>query len=393
MNVPTEDAFRERARAWLIDAVRTLPPRPDSDDWPARRAYDSAWQRREFDAGFAGLGMPEAYGGHPATPMERLIYLEERARAGAPPYGCSLVAITHAAPTILTEGSEEQRRAFIPAALSGEEVWCQGFSETEAGSDLAALRCRAVRDGDDYMINGHKIWTTCASIADRCELLVRTDPHARHKGITYLACPMNLPGITIRPIRTLAGEREFAEVTFEDVRCPVDLRVGAENDGWRIAMVTFSHERGTTFVFDLVAARVKLERLARLAREANGGHAWDDAGIRREIGHLGAALDGMWALTKASVREEMAGRPPGPGVSVGKLHLTETLLALDDLGLKLLGPAALSLEDLDIPGGSTFVHDRLRDTAWTIAGGTSQIQRNIVAERVLGLPKEPAWPR
>ncbi|MHB8696217.1 MAG: acyl-CoA dehydrogenase family protein, partial [Solirubrobacteraceae bacterium] len=242
---------------------------------------------------------------------------------------------------------------------------------------------------------GHKLWTTHAHVADRCEMLVRTDPNARHRGITYLALSMDLPGIAVRPIRTLAGEREFAEVTFDDVRCPVDARVGEENDGWRVAMVTFSHERGTTFVYDLVTARVKLERLADLARQVpyGDGVVWDDAGVRRELGRLAAAFDGMWALTQRSVREAMAGRPPGAGVSVGKIFFTENLLALDDLALKVAGSRGLTVDDVDLAGTGTLAHDRLFHTSFTIAGGTSQIQRNIIAERVLGLPREPAWDR
>jgi alkylation response protein AidB-like acyl-CoA dehydrogenase len=392
-------AFREQARAWLAEAVASLPARPPRDDWAARRAYDTGWQRIEYDAGFAGLGLPAALGGRDATLLEQLIYMEERARAGAPPHGCNLVGVTHAAPTVASEGTDEQRRMLIPAILRGEEIWCQGFSETEAGSDLAALRCRAARDGEDYVINGHKIWTTHAQVADRCELLVRTDPAApRHKGITYLALPMRLDGITVRPIRTIAGEREFAEVTFEDVRCPVEHRVGAENDGWRVAMVTFSHERGTTFVYDLVTARVKLERLARLAREIPAGRcgatAWDDAGMRSDFGRLAAELDAMWALTRRAVTDAMAGRPPGPAVSVGKLFFTEVLTKVDDLALRLIGDGALVLDnDLDVAHTGDLVHDRLFHTSFTIAGGTSQIQRNIIAERVLGLPREPAWDR
>src|SRR4051794_19605007 len=317
----SDNEFREEVREWLHAAVAELPAPPPRDDWEARRRFDSAWQRREYDAGLAGLGFPSEYGGRPATPLQQLIYLEAKARAGAPPYGCNIVGVTHAAPTILSEGTPEQRAALIPAALKGQEMWCQGFSETETGSDLASLRCRGVREGDEYVINGHKLWTTHAHVADRCELLIRTNPDARHRGITYLALPMDLLGITVRPIRTLAGEREFAEVTFDDVRCPVDLRIGDENDGWRVAMVTFSHERGITFVYDLVRARLRVDELARLAQRVpfgSGGLAWDDAGIRRELARLSAELDGMWALTHRSARDAMRGRPSGPGVSVGK---------------------------------------------------------------------------
>jgi alkylation response protein AidB-like acyl-CoA dehydrogenase len=392
--VSGEDVFRRELRDWLASAVAGLPDRPDPDDWEARRAFDLGWQRQLHEAGYAGLGMPEEYGGRPATLAEQLVFLEECARAGAPELGCRVVGLTHAAPTLLSEATREQREMLVGPILRGETVWCQGFSETEAGSDLAALRTRAVLDGSDYRISGTKIWTTFAHIADWCELLVRTDPDApKHRGITYLALPMNSPGITVRPIRTLAGECEFAEVTFEDVRCPAALRIGEENDGWRVAMVTFSHERGTTLVNDIVVARDKLELMAQLARELPGtqGALWDDAGFRRELGRLAARIDAMWALTCQSVREAMAGRPPGPGVSMGKLFLTEALQKLDDLGLKLLGTAGLMLDDVDDLPNARFVHERLRHTAFTIFGGTSQIQRNIIAERVLGLPKEPSW--
>lgn len=389
-----DDVFREEARAWLRSAVATLPPAPPQDDWEERRAFDCRWQRTLAEGGYAGLGLAAEYGGRSAPLSQQLIFLDECARAGAPPHGVNLVGVTHAAPTILSEGSEDQRRELVPPILRGDAVWCQGFSETEAGSDLAALRCRATRDGDDYVINGHKLWTTHAQVADWCELLVRTDPDApRHKGITYLALPMDLPGITVRPIRTLTGEHEFAEVTFEDVRCPARYRIGEENDGWRVAMVTFSHERGTTFVYDLVRALQTVDLVAGLARviPTEYGTAWDDHGVRRELGRLAARLDAMWALTEKSVADATAGLPPGPGVSMGKLYFTETVQALGDLALELLGSAALVLDDLDgLPNGR-LLHDRLSHTSFTIAGGTSQVQHNIIAERVLGLPKEPAW--
>ena len=262
-----DQEFRERARRWLGDSVATLPPRPDRDDWPARRAYDCHWQRRcEYDDGFAGLGVPERYGGHEATLMEQLVYLEERGRAGAPPYGCNLIGVTHAGPTILSQGTEEQRLTLIPH-LRGEEIWCQGFSETEAGSDLAALRCRAVARGDEYVISGHKIWSTHAAVADRCELLVRTELERRHRGSRiWHARWVSRESPYDRSARSL-GNGSSPKSSFDDVHCPPTLASVEENDGWRVAMVTFSHERGTTFVYDLIAARVKLGRLAELSRK------------------------------------------------------------------------------------------------------------------------------
>lgn len=387
------ERFRVEVHQWLTEVLPTLPDRPPRDDWTAQRAFDSVWQRTMYDGGYAGLGLPEKYGGRPASIAEQFAFLEECARAGAPPHGCNLVGITHAAPTILTEASEELRQRLIPPILRGEEIWCQGFSETEAGSDLAALRCSAVQDGDHYVINGHKIWTTHGHVADWCELLVRTDPTApRHKGITYLALPMHLDGITVRPIRTLAGEREYSQVTFDNVRCPVNLRVGEENNGWHVAMVTFAHERGATFIYDLIRAQQAVNRLADNARQVvrAEGSAWDDAGVRRDIGRVAAQLDGMWALTRRAISDAATGHGPGAEASVAKLFGTETLQRLGDVAIKVFGPAALTLDNLPGLCNGDFVHERLVDTRSTIAGGTSQVQRNIIAERLLGLPRESA---
>ncbi|NUR68077.1 MAG: acyl-CoA dehydrogenase, partial [Streptomyces sp.] len=234
-----EEEFRARLRRWLGDELPALPPKPSPDDWPGRRAYDMGWQRRLYDAGYADVHWD-------ASPTLRLIFLEETEKAGAPYVGAGFVGLLHAGPTIAAEGTDEQRARWLPPILRGDEVWCQGFSEPDAGSDLAALRTRAWRDGDDYVVNGSKIWTSHAEVADWCELLVRTDPTApKHRGISWLAMPMDAPGITVRPLRTLAGTAEFAEVFLDEVRVPVGNRVGAENDGWRVTMVTLSFERGT----------------------------------------------------------------------------------------------------------------------------------------------------
>ncbi len=206
-----------------------------------------------FDAGYAGINWPKEYGGRGASPVEHMIFLEETERVGAPYVGTNFVGLLHAGPTIMTEASEEQKQFHLPAILKGEHCWCQGFSEPQAGSDLASLRTRAVRDGDEYVINGQKIWTSHAQVAQYCELLVRTDPDApKHRGISWLIVPMDTPGIDIRPLETIRGSKEFSEVFFDDVRVPVANRVGDENDGWRVAMVTFSFERGTAFVSELL---------------------------------------------------------------------------------------------------------------------------------------------
>jgi hypothetical protein len=383
-----EERFRDELRGWLHDALTALPPEPDREDWQGRRAYDTAWQRRLHAAGYAGIDWPADAGGRAASPTEQLIFLEETEKAGAPYVGVNFVGLLHAGPTIAVEGTAGQRARYLPPILSGDEVWCQGFSEPGAGSDLAALRTRAVRDGDDYVVNGAKIWTSHAQVADFCELLVRTDPGApKHKGITWLILPMDTPGVEVRPLKTIAGSSEFSEVFLSDVRIPVGNRVGEENDGWRVAMVTFSFERGTAFVSELLQSRVLLGQLAETARKTG---RWDDTGIRRELGHLAADLDALWALTKRNVSQAQRGTGvPGLGGSVFKLHYSETRHRLGDLALRVLGPSRLSLGDLGGLASGAHVRGWLHAMSLTIAAGTSQIQRNIVAERILGLPKEP----
>ncbi|MFD5162207.1 acyl-CoA dehydrogenase family protein [Streptomyces hawaiiensis] len=369
---PEEEDFRLRLRDWLAKTLPGLPPKPPPDDWPGRRAYDLGWQRRLYAAGYADVHWD-------TSPTLRLIFLEETENAGAPYVGASFVGLLHAGPTIAAEGTAEQRERWLPPILRGEEVWCQGFSEPEAGSDLAALRTRAWRDGDDYVVTGSKIWTSHAEVADWCELLVRTDPDApRHRGITWLALPMDTPGITVRPLRTLAGSAEFAEVFLDEVRVPVRNRVGEENDGWRVTMVTLSFERGTAFAGEVVACRRVLAELAVEARE-NG--RWDDPALRRRLGRLNAEFRALWRLTQWNVSAaEASGGVPGAGGSVFKLRYSHARQELYDAAAEVLGPDCL---DLDRP----WTLDRLSSLSYTIAAGTSQIQHSIIAERVLGLPK------
>ncbi|PIM74408.1 acyl-CoA dehydrogenase [Streptomyces sp. JV178] len=369
---PEEEEFRAGLREWLAKVLPTLPPKPSPDDWPARRAYDLGWQRTLYDAGYAHVHWD-------ASPTVRLIFLEETEKAGAPYVGANFVGLLHAGPTIAAEGTAEQRARWLPPVLRGEEVWCQGFSEPDAGSDLAALRTRAYRDGDEYVITGSKIWTSHAEVADWCELLVRTDPDApKHRGISWLAMPMDAPGVTVRPLRTLAGSTEFAEVFLDEVRVPVANRVGEENDGWRVTMVTLSFERGTAFVGEVVACRRVLGEVAEEAR-ANG--RWGDPGVRRRLGRLNAEFRTLWRLTQWNVSEaESSGGVPGVGGSVFKLRYSRARQELYDAAVEVLGPEGVDL-------GRAWVLDRLSSLSYTIAAGTSEIQRNIVGERILGLPK------
>jgi len=386
----SDERFRAEVRAWLSDALPKLPPKPGPHDWDARRAYDTTWQRMLFDAGYAGINWPSEYGGRGASPTEHLIFLEETERAGAPYVGVNFVGLLHAGPTLIAEATEEQKTAHLPKILRGEEVWCQGFSEPGAGSDLASLKTRAVLDGDHYVVNGQKIWTSFAHVADFGELLVRTDPDApKHKGITWLILPMDTPGIEVRPLRTIAGSSEFSEVFFTDVRIPIENRVGQENDGWRVAMVTFSFERGTAFVGELVRSMKLVEELAELARKLprGSGSAWDDGGVRRELGLIAAQLDGLWHLTKRTITESERTGVPGIGGSIFKLYYSEVRHHLGDLAMKILGTAALATED---EPAVDHVRGWIHAMSISIAAGTTQIQRNILSERVLGMPKEPS---
>jgi alkylation response protein AidB-like acyl-CoA dehydrogenase len=383
-----EEAFRDELRAWLSLTLPTLGAAPPAEDWPARRAFDSHWQHRLFDAGYAGVDWPAEGGGRGASPVEQLIFKEECERAGAPYVGVNFVGLLHAGPTIIAEGTAAQKERYLPPILRGDDVWCQGFSEPDAGSDLASLRTRATRDGDEYVLTGSKIWTSHAEVADHCEMLVRTGEDG-HRGITWLIVPMDSAGLEIRPLRTIAGSTEFAELFLNEVRVPVANRVGDENDGWRVTMVTLSFERGTAFVGDLLESMRLLQALQRLARRL-GLH--DDQGLQRRLGHLTAAFDALWALTKRNVSEAAETGVPGIGGSVFKLSYSEHAQALSDLAMEVLDRAALSGDPLEGPDGLALgndeqLHTWFKSISLTIAAGTSQVQRNIVAERILGLPK------
>jgi alkylation response protein AidB-like acyl-CoA dehydrogenase len=389
-----EESFRAGLRCWLADAVPSLGAKPDANDWEARRRFDTTWQRMLFDAGYAGIDWPVEGGGRGAGPVEQLVYVEELERAHAPYVGVNFVGLLHAGPTIVVEGTSEQRARFLPPILRGDEVWCQGFSEPGAGSDLASLRTRAGRDGDEYVVTGSKVWTSHAEVADFCELLVRTGPEdSRHRGISWLILPMDAAGIEIRPLRTLAGSTEFAELFLDGVRVPVANRVGEENDGWRVTMTTLSFERGTAFVGELLQS---MELLRSLRDVAACRTEPERSRLLERIGHLGAELDAQWALTRRNVSQAARTGVPGIGGSVFKLAFSELRQRLADVGMELAGrrslvrselPDSVGAADDGAPGNAEIVDTWLNSFSRTIAAGTSQIQRNIVAERILGLPK------
>jgi alkylation response protein AidB-like acyl-CoA dehydrogenase len=387
-----EEKFRADLRSWLESEVPAHGSPPPSHDWEARRAYDTGWQRKLYDAGYAGINWPKEYGGRDATLVEQLIYYEEIARADAPYVGVNFVGLLHGGPTLMAEGTDAQKAKHIQKIISGEEVWCQGFSEPVAGSDLAGLQTRAVRDGDHYVVNGHKIWTSFAHIADYGELLVRTDPDApKHKGISWLILPMDLDGISTQPLPTLEGEAEFSEMFLEDVRIPVENLVGKENDGWRVTNVTLRFERGTALASDMIHLQAFVQEMIEVAKKitSHGATAWEDKALRREIGRLSGELEALWAMVKLSVCESKETGVPGPGASAIKLHYTELYSEVTELGMRLLGRAGIARSDVaGLPSGR-WLSRAMQAISLKIAAGTSEIQKNIIAERVLGLPKEP----
>lgn len=387
---PEERALRLEVREWLASVSSSMPSRPALDDEVGWRTHDTTWQRMLFDAGYAGIDWPVEFGGRGAAPAEHLVFLEELSRADAPAIGVNFVGQLHAGPTLMVEGTQAQREQHLPAILRGDEVWCQGFSEPEAGSDLAGLRTKAVRDGDHYVVTGQKIWTSRAGISDVCELLVRTDPDApKHKGITWLILPMDTPGVEARPLRTMSGSMEFSELFLDEVRVPVENRVGAENDGWRVAMVTFAFERGTALVGEMLEAISLVARLHQLLLATSSGRSAGELGaLRHEIALIAADLDGLWALTKQNVSEAGRNGTPGIGGSVFKLYYSGVRHRLADVAMRVLGRGALIMDDVGALPTGEHVRGWFHSVSLSIAAGTSQVQRNIVAERILGLPKE-----
>ncbi|HVX19328.1 MAG TPA: acyl-CoA dehydrogenase family protein [Acidimicrobiales bacterium] len=389
---PSDEAFRTELRTWFDKAVPEHGPPPPPGDWPARRAYDTAWQRKLFDAGYAGLAWPEAFGGRGLPVTQQLVYLEEYARANAPYISVNFVGMMHAGPTLIAEGSDEQRSFHLPKILRGDSVWCQGFSEPSAGSDLASLRTRAVRDGDGYVVNGQKIWSTRAHVADYCELLVRTDPDAaKHKGITWLILDMHSPGVEVRPMRTIDGESHFCEVFLNDVRVPASNRVGDENDGWRVTNVTLRFERGTAFAQHIITLRSQVRGLVDIASKVPGPHgeatAWDDRSLREHVGRLEANVEALWRLTQRGVAEAEATGLPSPTGSAVKLRYSELNQEINELAIRVLGRLATGgVRTADVDAAEA-ARAYLWSLQYTIAAGTSQIQRNLIAERILGMPR------
>jgi len=387
-----DERFRAEVRTWLEVEVDKHGPPPPPGDWDARRAYDTDWQRKLYDAGYAGVAWPTEAGGRGLPITQQLVYLEEYARADAPYISVNFVGMMHAGPTLIAEGTEEQRRFHLPRILRGEDVWCQGFSEPSAGSDLASLRTRAERDGDHYVVSGQKIWSTRAHVADFCELLVRTDAAApRHKGISWLILDMASEGVEVRPLRTIDGESHFCEIFLDEVRVPVANLVGAENDGWRVTNVTLRFERGTAFAQHIITMQAQVRKLVALAqaRETPDGTAWDSDSLRVRVGRLEASVEALWRLTQMCIAEAEETGAPAPIGSAVKLRYSELSQEIAEVAMRVIGRPVIGRASVGTVDASQAVREYLWSLQYTIAAGTSQIQRNLIAQRILGLPKAP----
>lgn len=366
---PDDLAFRQSARDWL---AANVPANPAPHDGSPARDHALTWLRTRHQGGWAGIGWPAEYGGVELPPERLVIWYEEYARASAPSLlDPTFVSLNHAGPTLIACGTPEQKAFHLPKILSGEVLWCQGFSEPEAGSDLASLRTTAVVEGDDLVINGQKIWSSYADIADYQELLVRSDPRSqRHSGLSWVICDMCSPGITVRPIRNMAGATHFAEVFYDNVRVPLANVVGALHDGWNVAMTTLGFERKTAAMGLQLELSVKVEKLIAIARPRPG------SALAEKLGILRAEVAGLRALTWRTQFREPATAFDG---SLVRLTFAELSQRLHRIAMDILGPGMLE------QGGWT--HDYLESYSETIAGGTAEIQRNIIGERILGLPR------
>ncbi|MGD9701243.1 MAG: acyl-CoA dehydrogenase family protein [Acidimicrobiia bacterium] len=382
-----ERAFRDEVRTWL-EEHRPREQRPH--DRAGIREFDTAWQRTQYESGWAGISWPKEFGGCGLPLIQALIWFEEYGRQGLPGIDACFVGLSHAGPTLIERAADEQKAYHLPKILGGEVVWCQGFSEPEAGSDLASLQTKAVVDGDQLVITGQKIWTSYADVADWQELLVRTDREApKHKGITWVICDMSSPGIDIRPIRTMDGEEEFCEVFYDEVRVPLANVVGQVNEGWSVAMSTLSFERGTAFTVNQVRLAGVVENLIDLAKHrtgADGRRPWiADEEIARRLAEVRAEVAAMRAMTYAGISRSMRHGSPGPEGSIIKLYYSDLAQKVYRLAFDILGDDGVEFISRWSPGGWSGSY--LFSHAASIGGGTSEIQRNIIGDRVLGLPR------
>jgi alkylation response protein AidB-like acyl-CoA dehydrogenase len=377
-DTPEEAAFRGEVDAW-IEANLTDELRGGRF---GERRFEKAgreWSRKLYEAGYAGLTWPKEYGGAGAAYSYQAIFLEETAKAEAPQH-IGVIGLGMAGPTIIAHGTEEQKQRYLPKILSADEIWCQGFSEPGAGSDLASVRTKAELRGDHFVVDGQKVWSSFAHIADWCILVARSDPSsAAHAGLTYLIVDMHAPGVEVRPLRQITGEAEFNEIFFTGVEVPRENVVGEIGDGWAVAMTTLLHERGTLGFALTGVLDVAVRKLIALARE----RGVDDPRLLDRVAEEWIELQALKFTNYRALTQLMKTGIPGPEGSVSKLHWSESNQRLTKLALELLGEEAQVVYGDD----GDWQYQQLRSLGNTIEAGTSEILRNIIAERVLGLPR------
>ena len=390
---PQEEAFRQELRQWLADALpegwgKTVFLPTDEHE---QAMFRLAWERKLYTGGWNCIGWPKEYGGRNATLSERAIYAEEMARAKAPE-NINVIGHNLAGHTIIHDGTPEQKARFLPEIISSREVWCQGFSEPNAGSDLAAVRMRAERKGDKFILNGQKIWTSYAQYSQWCLALVRTDSSGpKHKGLSLLLVDMSSPGITLRPLRQISGESEFNETFFDNVEVPVENVVGPIGEGWRITMTTLAYERGPEDALGRqIRFRQELDRLidATAKLKLGAGTAIDDPIVRQKLGRAVTEVEIIRLNCLRALSRYLAGEDRGSDASLIKLFWSTAAQNMSEMAVDVLGPmAALAGGDPDAVGGGRFQLSWLQSKAFTIYAGSSEIQRNIISERVLGMPR------
>jgi alkylation response protein AidB-like acyl-CoA dehydrogenase len=387
---PEQEAFRKTVRAWI---KANVPPREKDSSGieygdPKRLAALKAWQRKLYDAGYVAMGWPKEYGGRAADVVQQTIVNEELLLARAPGL-VGMMGIQMVGPTLIQFGTDEQRRRYLPKILSAEEIWCQGYSEPGSGSDLASLKTRAELVGDEFIVNGQKVWTSNAQFADRMFCLVRTDPTApKHRGISYLLIDMKSPGITVRPLIQMTGDPGFNEVFFEDVRVPRQNLVGELNQGWLVANATLAHERN--MLGSTTRTQQIFNGLLRLAqsRQRSGRPAAEDPVMRQRLADLMIRVEAMKLHAFRQLTDSIKRRPPGIGASVNKLVSTELNHDIAALAMEIMGSyGSLARTSRHVIDRGSWPIEFMFTLGLIIGGGTSQIQKNIISERGLGMPR------
>jgi alkylation response protein AidB-like acyl-CoA dehydrogenase len=370
LDTPEEAEFRGRLRAWLADNNPHLPPSSTSDEYWERQPD---WHRALHAGGFFGLTWPKEYGGHGMPSVYDVIVDEELAKAGAPPRP----SLGYLVQAVLHHANDDVKQRFLPGLISGQDRWCQGFSEPDAGSDLASLRTRAVRDGDEYVITGHKVWTSYSDLADLCFLLARTDTEvAKHKGLSIFAVRMDQPGVEQRPLKMINGiNREFGEVAFDGARVPAEDMIGEPGEGWRVAMTVVNHEREPQELGNAARYAKTVKQLTALAKTKGDL----DEEQRRDLAWAIVEANMLQNLVSLRLSERLDGVPNGPAGSIDKLLMTWVEQAIGHAAVAVGGSA----HDGDDP---TWLSTYLYSRAQSVMGGTAQIQKNLIAARVLGLP-------